>query len=47
MYFDWVTWSIWSIGALILVLWSIETAKEFKSLFSAHRGQQKEDDRTK
>lgn len=43
MHFDWVTWSIWSIGALILILWSIETYKEFKSLFTAHKGQEKQD----
>lgn len=34
MIFDWVTWSIWSIGVLILVLWTIETIKEFRTLFS-------------
>ena len=34
MFFDWITWSIWSIGVLILIFWTIEAIKEFRSLFS-------------
>lgn len=34
MFFDWITWSIWGIGLIIVVLWLIETIKEFKILLS-------------
>jgi hypothetical protein len=34
MFFDWLTWGIWSIGILILILWLKETIREFKILFS-------------
>jgi hypothetical protein len=43
MYFDWITWSIWSIGALILILWMFETIKEFRFLFSEHTDKKKKD----
>jgi len=32
MFFDWVTWSIWGMGVLILIVWMVETIKEFKAL---------------
>ncbi len=32
MYFDWVTWSIWAVGFIILVIWVWVPAKEFKRL---------------
>ena len=34
MFFDWITWGVWGIGLLILILWLIETIKEFRILFS-------------
>ena len=38
MYIDWMTWSIWTLGLALLVYWCIETAREFKTLFSRKRG---------
>lgn len=32
--FNWITWGIWAIGAMILILWMVETIKEFKILLS-------------
>lgn len=37
MYIDWMTWSIWTLGLALLVYWCIETAREFKALFSRKR----------
>ena len=37
MFFDWITWGIWSIGVLILIIWMIETVKEFRVLFAEQR----------
>jgi hypothetical protein len=33
MYIDWITWSIWFLGLVLLLYWCVETAREFKSLF--------------
>jgi len=30
--FDWVTWSIWAIGLLILIVWIYVPLKEFMHL---------------
>jgi hypothetical protein len=32
MYFDWITWSIWSMGFIILIMWIIVPLKEFLKL---------------
>lgn len=32
MYFDWITWSIWSMGFIILVMWIIIPLKEYLKL---------------
>jgi len=32
MYFDWITWSIWSLGFIILVMWIIIPLKEYLKL---------------
>ena len=32
MYFDWVTWSIWGLGLVILVVWIYVPIKEFSQL---------------
>ena len=41
MQFDWVTWSIWAIGFVILVIWIIVPIREFAEMVRAHRGQVK------
>ena len=33
MYFDWITWGIWLIGLIILVIWIYVPIKEFKKLY--------------
>jgi uncharacterized membrane protein YcjF (UPF0283 family) len=39
--FDWVTWSIWFVGLVILIVWIIVPMKEFigiiKAQHAAHR----------
>jgi len=37
MYFDWVTWSIWLMGLVILIVWIIVPLKEFKKLATRHQ----------
>ena len=32
MVFDWVTWSIWGIGMVIMVVWIYVPAREFAQL---------------
>ncbi len=32
MTFDWITWSIWTIGLIILIVWIYVPAKEFTQL---------------
>ena len=32
MAFDWVTWSIWTLGLIILVVWIYVPAREFMQL---------------
>lgn len=33
MYFDWITWSIWLVGFIIMVIWILVPVKEIKNLF--------------
>ncbi len=50
MYFDWVTWSIWAIGLVILIVWIYVPAKEFSQLLKDRRqrsGSQKDAASTK
>ncbi|MGA7723202.1 MAG: hypothetical protein WCA84_18695 [Ignavibacteriaceae bacterium] len=37
MYFDWITWGIWSIGFVILVIWILVPIKEFRKLLASRR----------
>lgn len=39
MYFDWLTWSIWLIGFIILVIWILVPAREFKRLVQKKRAE--------
>ncbi len=32
MTFDWVTWSIWTLGLIILIVWTYVPIKEFSQL---------------
>ncbi|HUU26171.1 MAG TPA: hypothetical protein VM123_00025 [archaeon] len=32
MPFDWVTWSIWTLGVIILIVWIYVPVKEFMQL---------------
>ena len=38
MVFDWVTWSIWTIGLVILIVWIYVPAKEFAQLIKDRKG---------
>lgn len=33
MRIDWVTWSVFAIGLIMLVYWFVQTIREFKDLF--------------
>ncbi len=33
MQFDWITWAIWLVGFLILVVWIVVPYREFKRLY--------------
>ena len=37
MYFDWVTWSIWLLGFIILIVWVIIPVREFKQMINARK----------
>jgi hypothetical protein len=37
MYFDWITWSIWLIGFVIMIIWIYVPIQEFKKLYQAHK----------
>ncbi len=37
MTIDWITWSIWFLGLVILVVWIYVPIKEFKTLLEKHR----------
>ena len=34
MYFDWITWGIWLLGFIILIIWIIVPIKEFRRLLA-------------
>lgn len=37
MNFDWITWSIWLLGLVILVVWIYVPIKEFRQLLHERR----------
>jgi hypothetical protein len=37
MYIDWITWSVWFFGLVLLLYWCFETIREFKDLFQRHK----------
>lgn len=37
MKFDWITFGIWIAGFAVLVIWIIQSAKEFKEIFLSQR----------
>jgi len=39
MYFDWITWSIWLIGFLIMIIWIYVPYKEFRGLLKMKRAE--------
>ena len=41
MYFDWVTWSIWLVGFIIMVIWILIPVREFKKLVQKTRADEK------
>ncbi len=40
MQFDWVTWSIFALGMIILIVWIYVPIKEFSQLFRDRRNRQ-------
>ncbi len=40
--FDWVTWSIWGMGLVILVVWIIVPIKEFAGIIKRQRAASKD-----
>lgn len=38
MAFDWITWSVWSLGLGLLLYWCFQTIREFRALFSKRKG---------
>ncbi len=41
MYFDWITWSIWLIGFIIMVIWILVPIREFKRILQQKRLEEK------
>jgi len=41
MYIDWVTWSIWLIGFVRMLIWIFIPVREFKKLVQQKRSEQK------
>jgi hypothetical protein len=37
MKFDWITFGIWIAGFTVLIIWIIQSAKEFKEIFLSQR----------
>jgi hypothetical protein len=37
VYIDWITWGIWLLGLIILVVWIWIPLKEFKRLLAARK----------
>ncbi len=44
MQFDWITWSIWLVGFLILVVWIWVPYREFKRLIRTRAKAREADD---
>lgn len=40
--FDWITWSIWLAGFIILVVWVVVPYREFKGILRKQRSSQNE-----
>lgn len=40
--FDWVTWSIWLVGFVILVIWIIFPLKEFAGILKSQRAERRQ-----
>ena len=32
MYFDWITWSVWTLGLVLLIYWLFKTGREIKTI---------------
>ena len=47
MYFDWITWSIWLLGFIIMVVWIFIPAREFKKLVQKKREEEKNKEKFK
>ncbi len=41
MYFDWITWSIWLIGFIIMIIWILVPIREFKKILQKKRSEEK------
>lgn len=37
MYIDWITWSIWLLGFIILLIWIIVPLREFRRMLAARK----------
>ena len=37
MHFDWITWSIWFLGFVILVIWTVVPFLEFRKLLAGRK----------
>lgn len=33
MHIDWITWSVFAVGLVMLIYWCVQTIAEFKALF--------------
>ena len=40
--FDWITWSIWLVGFVILLVWIVVPYREFKKILKRHKSMQQE-----
>jgi hypothetical protein len=40
MYIDWITWGIWSMGFIILIVWIIVPVQEFRRLLQSRKNNQ-------
>lgn len=41
MYIDWITWGIWLIGFMIMIIWIYVPVREFKRLVKKKMTEQK------
>ncbi len=37
MYIDWVTWGIWLLGFIVMVVWIVIPLREFKKLLAERK----------